>query len=300
MATMSNWNTRESGDFVMSFLHHALDECQIQHLLQVIHAWKTATAAATMANALRDRLRDVRVPAASDMNDINIDPCIIPRTQAILVKIMLAVQLHQSEGIILSASTTSTYHGDNDDDDQTNTLSFLAIEILAQLKSGGEAQEAQEREQPIIRISYASSTSEEMALAFLRDVPQSSIQTIHVSGGAGVMELDEWRELFVHQFIQGAGLLDAPSGLRVHEGVIFPNTFGFDCADSFHEYAGAGAENDENDQFVNDHDEDLAICIDTGNDVDIDIDIGFGFDPSSGDCFAGYCASMAWGMNYVE
>ena len=51
------------------------------------------------------------------------------------------------------------------------------------------------------------------------------------------MELDEWRELFVHQFIQGAGLLDAPSGLRVHEGVIFPNScsslyYGGDCADS--------------------------------------------------------------------
>jgi hypothetical protein len=138
--------------------------------------------------------------------------------------------------------------------------SFLAIEILAQLQASSnddddndtnmtiEQRQHQQQQQPVIRISYASSNDSQKALIFLRDVPGDKIQWIQVNqhqrdrdhdhdhDGANEYDnaeedMDVWKMECIHQFIRGKGLLDAHSGLRVHEGVILP----YCCSDGDHD-----------------------------------------------------------------
>jgi|AntRauTorckE5430_2_1112549.scaffolds.fasta_scaffold00338_11 hypothetical protein len=225
-----------------------------------------------------------------DVNNLSLDLQIIANTQAILVKVILSMCLRPTEGIILCCSPSSRSsssgcgNGGNSDGsrrknsplpssrrkdadhtsasmDRTDPTkpSFLAIEILAQLQASSNdddndikinIEQREQHQQPVIRISYASSNDSQKALIFLRDVPRDKIQWIQVNqhqrdrdhdhehdhDDANEIDnaeeyMDIWKMECIHQFIRGKGLLDAHSGLRVHEGVILP----YCCSDGDHD-----------------------------------------------------------------
>ena len=119
---------------------------------------------------------------------------------------------------------------------------FVAMELLAQLKYRIDMDEL-----PVIRISFAYAPTEEMAMAFLRDVDKDRVQIIKVynhsccdyesqssgatttnSSGAFITsrkDFSSWNDFIMHAIcplVNGDGLLDTFSNLRVHEGLLLP------------------------------------------------------------------------------
>jgi hypothetical protein len=128
------------------------------------------------------------------------------------------------------------------DDDDCHVSPFVALELLARLKyDGGGDDERMGDEFPVIRISYAYAPTEKKALLFLRDIDKDRVQKIRVRGAGQhhhVVGYESdigsetdcslvWKELTLDAICPFVlptlgGLLDPPSGLRVHEGVLLP------------------------------------------------------------------------------
>jgi hypothetical protein len=207
------WDPKILGSsFSESFLHSLLSTTQLSHLEDCIRSWQE--------RSLNNDPSSEWDPMKCDLNDLTTDQNILPETQLVLVKILLAMEFQMCQGIILVLDCKCCHckkrkeqqeekkkiHLDEDanmvtDDDimyrrnycyyhageekvhnhdSHDVSPFLAMELLTQFKYGNGV-ETKEDEFPVIRISYAYAATENRATSFLRNaVKKDRMQKIRV------------------------------------------------------------------------------------------------------------------------
>ena len=142
--------------------------------------------------------------------------------------VILTDEVHNAR----ARSTRSRDNEEYDNGDNSACSNYIAIELLTALKYSSQSEDdagaskhtnngngnakAIDNPEPVIRVSYATSTSFQNARSFLRDVSLENILLIQTSDQA----LYDIHDGALYKFVDGCGLWDAPSSLEVHEGII--------------------------------------------------------------------------------